>query len=168
LNPARISVVDQAFKKFETSRNIASYRALQEAFDAKKHPEVANGRKNAGEILNDFLEIFEIHHGTFNGFKKTDQVSKEEFVELYRTLSPSYDDDSVFTALVRGVWGIKNDVMSSTYAQGWAGGNDTALNSRDRYIKANSTKATPFGTSQVDSAQNWNSTSNNNFRPVTA
>ena len=69
---------------------------------------------------------------------------------------------------MRGVWGIKNDVMSSTYAQGWAGGNDTALNSRDRYIKANSTKATPFGTSQVDSAQNWNSTTNNNFRPVTA
>ena len=65
-------MVDQAFKKFETSRNIASYRALKEAFDAKKHPEVANGRKNADEILNDFLEIFEIHHGTFNGFKKTD------------------------------------------------------------------------------------------------
>ena len=163
-----MQVVDQAFKKFETSRNIASYRALKDAFDSKKHPEVANGRKSADEILNDFLEIFEMHHNTFNGFKKTDQVSKEEFMELYRTLSPSYDDDSTFTALVRGVWGIKNDVMSSTYAQGWAGGNDTAINSRDRYIKANSNKGTPFGTSLQDNAQIWNSTSINNFRPVSA
>jgi hypothetical protein len=72
LSPPRAQVVDQAFKKFESSRNMASYRTLKDAFDAKKHPEVASGKKTSDEVLNDFLEIFEMHHNTFNGFKKTD------------------------------------------------------------------------------------------------
>lgn len=57
--------------------------------------------------------------------------------------------------MVRGVWGIKNDAMSASYASGWAGGKDTAQNSRDRYIKANFNKPSPFGTSQQDGAQTW-------------
>jgi hypothetical protein len=71
---------------------------------------VASGRKSPDEVITDFLEIFEIHHNAFNSFKKTDSVSKEEFMEFYRTLSPNYDDDSTFCSMVRGVWGVRNDV----------------------------------------------------------
>jgi hypothetical protein len=71
---------------------------------------VASGRKSPDEVITDFLEIFEIHHNAFSSFKKTDSVSKEEFMEFYRTLSPNYDDDSTFCSMVRGVWGVRNDV----------------------------------------------------------
>jgi len=47
--------------------------------------------------------------------------------------------------MVKGVWGVKNDEPDVS-KRGWAGGNDPAINSRDRYVKAN-TKPTPFGTS---------------------
>lgn len=73
LKPNRKIAVDEAFRKYDTqSRNIASYRALKEAFDAKRHPDVVNGRKIPDEILVDFLEIFEIHHNTFNNNARTD------------------------------------------------------------------------------------------------
>lgn len=139
LNTQRQQAVDQVFKKYETSGR-ASYRALRDAFDGKKHPDVANGRKTPDEVITDFLEIFELHHNSFNSFKKTDLVTREEFNEFYRTLSPNYEDDSTFCAMVRGVWGIRNDAMSASYASGWAGGANDAQNSRDRYNKANFNK----------------------------
>jgi hypothetical protein len=47
--------------------------------------------------------------------------------------------------MVRGVWGVKND-RPDVAQLGWAGGKETAQNSRDRYVKANFKQA-PFGTS---------------------
>ena len=48
-----------------------------------------------------------------------------------------------------------------------AGGKEDAINSRDRYNKANCSK-TPFGTTQSDAASAWGSTSKSTFRPATA
>lgn len=82
-------------------------------------------------------------------------------------MSPNYDDDFTFCTMVRGVWGVKNDAMSASYASGWAGGANDAQNSRDRYIKANFVKGTPFGTTQTESANTWATTSKQNFRAAT-
>jgi hypothetical protein len=134
LTPNRRIPVDEAFRKYDTqNRGIASYRALKEAFDARRHPDVVNGRKIPDEILVDFLEIFEIHHNTYNKNNRTDQVTKNEFFEFYRTVSPNYEDDTVFSSMVRGCWGVRHETRPATQ-QGWAGGVNDALNSRDRYI----------------------------------
>lgn len=168
LNNQRQQAVDQAFKKLEiSSSGFASYKALRDIFDGKKHPEVASGKKTPDECVSDFLEIIEIHHNSFNAYKKTDQVSKQEFIEFYKTLSPNYDADATFCQMVRGVWGVKNDVLSSTYATGFAGGNDPSQNSRDRYMRANYSKGTPFGTTLADSSSTWATSSNQNSRPST-
>lgn len=106
--------------------------------------------------MTDFLEIYEVHHNTFNNYQRQDQVTKNEFFEFYRTLNPSYDDDASFVSMVKGVWGITNE-QPDVSKRGWAGGNDPALNSRDRYQKANFAKGTPFGTSQGDSTAQWGS-----------
>jgi hypothetical protein len=118
---------------------------FRDSYDGKRHPEVGNGKKSEEEAITDFLEIFEIHHNTSNNFEKNDKVTKNEFMEFYRTISPSYDDDTTFCSMVRGVWGIRNDTPDAA-SLGFAGGKDAAVNSRDRYAKANS-KGTPFGTS---------------------
>ena len=107
---------------------------------------MCNGRKSEEEAISDFLEIFEVHHNTFNNFAKNPQVSRAEFLEFYRTLSPSYDEDAAFVAMVRGVWGLK-DEQPDVAQRGFAGGVPDAQNSRDRYIKANMQKPPPFGVS---------------------
>lgn len=63
---------------------------------------------------------------------------------------------------------MRNDAMSASYASGWAGGKDTAVNSRDRYNKANFNKPSPFGTSNTDTADTWAATSKQYQRPQTA
>ena len=159
--------MDQAFTKYDLSnRGFIAYRTLRDAYDSKKHPDVCNGRKADEEALNDFLEIFEIHHNTFNNFQKNDKVSKEEFFELYRTLSPSYEDDLTFVSMVRGVWGVKNETPDVSQLNS-AGGREDAVNSRDRWVKANFNKGAPFGTTQTDASANWGSTAGNSFRPAT-
>lgn len=150
LNSARVDAVEKAFAKYDPQgRGFVNYRTLRDAFDGKKHPDVGNGKKNEEECITDFLEIFEIHHNTFNNFQKNDKVTKEEFLEFYRTLGPNYEDDQNFCAMVRGVWGIKFENPDAS-SLGFAGGKEDATNSRDRYMKANF-KNSPFGTSQQDS-----------------
>ena len=122
------------------------YQVVKDTYDPSKHTDVCNGRKNPEEALTDFLEVFEIHHNTFNNFNKNPKVSKEEFFEYYRTLNPSYDDDLTFSSMVRGVWGVKAEVPDVAQ-RGWAGGKEDAKNSRDRYIKSTINKPAPFGTS---------------------
>ena len=126
-----------------------NYRTLKDAFDGKKHADVCNGRKTEDECITDFLEIIETHHNTYNNFAKSDKVSKDEFLEFYRTLSPNYEDEATFISMVRGVWGVKNEKQDSA-SMGFAGGKDAAINSRDRYQKANSNKPAPFGTFNQD------------------
>lgn len=107
---------------------------------------MCNGRKNEEEALTDFLEVYEIHHNTFNNFSKNNNVSFDEFREFYRTLNPSYDNDLTFATMVRGVWGVKNEAPDVSQ-RGFAGGKDEHINSRDRYIKSTINKPAPFGVS---------------------
>ena len=156
LEGLRLKAVHQAFEKLDKSnRGVVAYSLLRETFDAKKHTEVCNGRKTEEEAITDFLEIFEIHHNTFNNFTKNPSVSRDEFVEFYRTLNPSYDDDLTFATMVRGVWGYK-DEQPDVAARSFAGGKPDVVNSRDRYIKANSRGGQPpFGVSQDTQSSQW-------------
>lgn len=88
-------------------------------------------------------------------------MRQAEFVEYYRTLSPSYEEDLTFISMVKGVWGVKQEQVDAS-KKGWAGGKDDAQNSRDRYVKANA-KGTPFGTSSSDTNSQWATTTRQNF-----
>ena len=153
----RLQAVQQSFAKLDSQgRGQVPYSKVKETFDGKKHIDVCNGRKSEEEAITDFLEVYEIHHNTFNNFNKNPNVSAEEFQEFYRTLNPSYEDDLTFASMVRGVWGVRNEVPDVSQ-RGWAGGKEDATNARDRYIKATSNKPTPFGTSN-EGSQTWTST----------
>jgi len=167
LSGNRLQVVMQAFEKLDNRQmGFVPYQKVKDTFDGKKHPEVANGRKSEQEIITDFLEVYEIHHNTYNDYKKSDKVSRDEFIEYYRTLSAQYDDDLTFISMVKGVWNVKFE-MPDVSQMGFAGGNDTAQNSRDRYVKANSQKPAPFGTSQGQGDQQWKSSKDSDYGQAT-
>ena len=63
-------------------------------------------------------------------------MKKDEFMEFYRTISAQYDEDLAYVSMIKGCWGIKFE-MPDPSQRIFAGGNDTAVNSRDRYQKAN-------------------------------
>ncbi len=69
LEGARLSVVQEAFRKLDTRQmGFVPYAKVRETFDGKKHPDVCNGRKTEEEIITEFLEIYEIHHNTHNDY----------------------------------------------------------------------------------------------------
>lgn len=143
----RLQAVNQAFDNLDKiGRGSVPYQKLRELYDGNKHTDVCNGRKTEDEAITDFLEVFEIHHNTYNNFGKNPNVTREEFIEYYRTLSPSYEDDLIFAGMVKGVWGVK-ETKPDPSARTFAGGKPDAFNSRDRYMKANSNKPPPFGVS---------------------
>lgn len=162
----REAVVSQAFDKIDNRQmGFVPYAKVRELFDGKKHPDVCNGRKTEQEIITDFLEIYEMHHNTFNDYQKQDKVTKPEFLEFYKTLSPNYEDDNSFISMVKGVWGVKFE-QPDVSLRGTAGGLDNSANSRDRYQKANN-KGTPFGTSNNENTSQWNTSTQNNYKSVT-
>jgi hypothetical protein len=77
LEGSRLTAVNQAFDKLDAQgRGSVPYTKLRETYDGKKHTDVCNGRKTEEEAISDFLEIFEIHHNTFNNFTKNANVSR--------------------------------------------------------------------------------------------
>lgn len=163
LEGGRLQAVRQAFDLLSNNRGVpVPYSQIRDTFDPRRHPDVCNGKKTEQEAITDFLEIFEMHHNTFNNYQKQDKVSKDEFFEFYRVQSCYYDDDMSFIQYVKGVWGVKMD-KEDVSNKGWAGGNDTAVNGRDRYQKANFNKQAPFGTSESEVTNQWNSTQRSNF-----
>ncbi len=131
---------------------------IRDTYDSSRHPEVCNGKKNEEEQLTEFLENYEVHHNTFNNYKKNDRVSMAEFREFYRTLSCNYEEDAAFVNMVKGVWGVKQENIDNSQ-RSFAGGNDASVNSRDRYMKQNN-KGTPFGTS---GGEQWQTQNNSQY-----
>ena len=67
----RAKAVAEAFDKLSDGRGVpVPYNKVRESFDSRRHPDVCNGRKTDQEALTDFLEIFEMHHNTFNNYEK--------------------------------------------------------------------------------------------------
>lgn len=67
----RSAAVDEAFMKLSDGRGTpVPYNKIRDTFDPRRHPDVCNGRKTEDEAITDFLEIFEMHHNTFNNYEK--------------------------------------------------------------------------------------------------
>ena len=55
------------------------------------------------------------------GGQNDGQVTPEEFVEYYRNISCSIDDDNYFDLMMNNSWNIKGDsAVYKKYEKGWA------------------------------------------------
>jgi len=161
LSDRRARIVQEAWNKLDTQgRGAVPYQKVRELYDAKRHPDVCNGKRNEEEAVNEFLEVYEMHHNNFNNMRKSDMVSKDEFFDYYRTLGACYEDDVNFEGMVKGVWGVKFQ-MPEASQRAPAGGKDVASNAKERYQQANN-RGSPFGTSAPQKDQ-WTSHAKSTF-----
>jgi Ca2+-binding EF-hand superfamily protein len=105
MNPARQKVVMQCFKKLDRDNSgwidISDIRGI---YVANKHPDVLSGKKTEDQILQEFLETFEIAHSIRNNEAPNYVVTKEEFIEYYNNISASIDDDAYFQQMMTSAW----------------------------------------------------------------
>jgi Ca2+-binding EF-hand superfamily protein len=97
MNEGRKKLVAQAFSKLDKDQSGSiDVTDLKGVYDASHHPDVKSGKRTEEDILNEFLETFEMHHNTMTRTTADHIITKEEFEEYYNNISSSIDNDEYF------------------------------------------------------------------------
>ena len=113
LSARRAALVLRAFRKLDRNGDGAiGVDDVVARYDATRDPRVASGRLSAMAVLREFLEVFEV------GGEVDGQVTPNEFVNYYRTVSAAIDDDDYFELLLRGAWHGRDDAAADERASG--------------------------------------------------
>lgn len=106
MNKNREGIVRKAFHKLDADNNgVITLHDVKMFYDASGHPEVKAGRKTVEEILEQFLDTFEIHYSNLHGVQNRNKnVTLDEFIEYYNNISCSIDNDEYFQMMVKNAW----------------------------------------------------------------
>lgn len=119
MNPFRRQLVHQAFDVLdENGSGTITMDEIQSKYNAKKHPDVLEGKKTEEEVLFEFMETFQVHHNTIDRTTPDNIITLEEFEEYYNNISMSIDNDQYFELMITNAW--KLGEAKKTYASGWS------------------------------------------------
>ena len=75
-----------------------------DTYDTSKHPDVISGKKTKSQVLKEFLDTFDV------GGEVDGKVTKDEFINYYKNISASIDNDEYFELMIRNAWHISGGV----------------------------------------------------------
>mmetsp|Transcript_6145 Transcript_6145/g.13056 ORF Transcript_6145/g.13056 Transcript_6145/m.13056 type:complete len:84 (-) Transcript_6145:1176-1427(-) len=82
MSTVRRALVRKAFDKLDKDKSgKIDIHDLKGVYDTSNHPDVKSGKKTPEEVLEEFLETFEVHHSVVTGNAKDRVVEFEEFCE---------------------------------------------------------------------------------------
>jgi Ca2+-binding EF-hand superfamily protein len=100
MNERRLGLVSLAFDVLDKSGDgQVTIEDLQGTYDTSMHPDVISGKITETEALQAFMEQWDT-------VEKDGIVTGEEFVEYYKDVSASIDDDDYFELMIRNAWKI--------------------------------------------------------------
>lgn len=68
MNDQRIALVEKAFRSIDKNGNgVIEVSDIKNSYNAKKHPDVLQGKRTEDSVLVEFLETFEAHHNLKTG-----------------------------------------------------------------------------------------------------
>ena len=84
---------------------------LKQKFKGYNHPDVKSGLRSETEVYYDFLEIIDIFKNYKNNVKleNNDIITYEDFLDFYKEISLSINDDKVFEDLLFLCWNNNKD-----------------------------------------------------------
>ena len=137
LSDMRLQLVKKAFKMIDRDGSgMLEVDDIKEAYNATKHPDVLQGKRTEEQILIEFLETFEAHLNLREGTENDGRVSMDEFVEYYKNISVSIDNDDYFTLMMNNSWNLRGDASPyQKYEKGWANEDATAARPKVEYRK---------------------------------
>ena len=92
---------------------------LIENFDASKHPDVISGKHTVKEVTEKFASEFKEHHLVETEASGVTNVTKNEFVDYYTTVSATVTMDSDFELILNNCWNLEAETLASHYERGW-------------------------------------------------
>ena len=118
LSANRKSYIAKAFNIMDKDGNgFLDINDIRGVYSASFHPDVKSGRKTEQQVLQEFLETFEIAHNIRNNNAPDHIVTKEEFEEYYANVSASIDTDDYFAAMMTSAWNLDGNRVT---ARGWS------------------------------------------------
>ena len=126
LNEKRLALVKQAFAKIDRDGSgFLDINDIKDSYNASKHPDVVQGKRTEEQVLIEFLETFEAHHNLKEGSETDGRVDETEFVEYYKNISVSIDNEDYFSLMMNNSWNLRGDASPyQKYEKGW--GNEEA------------------------------------------
>lgn len=167
LSDSRRQLIERAFRKIDKDGNgFLEVDDIKELYNAKRHPDVIQGKKSEEQILMDFIETFETHHAVRTGSERDQRVTLEEFVEYYTNISVSIDNDEYFALMINNSWNVKGDATTyQKYAKGWKDEEASSVSSVHADPRQPSAPVTRSG---VSSRDNPLVTTHDYYKPVTS
>ena len=122
LNDKRRALVEQAFAKIDRDGNgHLDADDIRDSYNASKHPDVIEGKRSEESVLIEFLETFETHLNLRENTESDGRVTLEEFVEYYKNISASIDNEDYFSLMMNNSWNLRGDASPyQKYEKGWA------------------------------------------------
>ena len=118
MNQFRKDICMKAFKVMDKDRSgVIDISDIKGVYNAKKHPDVIAGKKTEDQVLIEFLDTFDVHHGIHKDDPKDGNVTPDEWIEYYNTVSMSIDDDAYFELMMNNTWNLDN---SRVTRKGWS------------------------------------------------
>ena len=72
-------------------------------------------------MLVEFLETFEAHLNMRDNTQPDGRVTLNEFIEYYKNISCSIDNDDYFALMMNNSWNLKGNAATyQKYERGWA------------------------------------------------
>ena len=107
MNKRRECVVKAAFHKLDLDKSgTLQIDEIKSAYNAKAHPDVINQKKSEEDALYEFLDSFDQHLINSKGNLKDRNVSLQEFMEYYNSVSCSIPSDYEFEQSVALTWAL--------------------------------------------------------------
>ena len=109
LTPQRKRLVVKAFHLLDKDGSgVLDYDDIKSVYNASRNPAVLEGRKTERQVLEEFLETFEMHHSVKRDEAPDHQVTLDEWIEYYTNVSASIDRDDYFEQMMESSWNLSS------------------------------------------------------------
>ena len=113
LNPKRLAVVKEAFKKLDIDKSgQVELNEIKTQFNFKNDADIKSGKKTEEEIYNEFIESFQMNHDNRVG-PRNKRVTLDEFIDYYNYVSMGIDDDLTFISMLQNAWKINPNYIKA-------------------------------------------------------
>ena len=133
MNERRYNLVLNIFNQIDKEKKgFIDLDTIKFLYDAKSHPGVISKKKKEDQILNEFLQTFELHHKNFKSTEKNIQLSKtlvskrkeksislNEFIAYYNSISISIESDDYFEEILNNSWRLKKSFQDQLNQSAW-------------------------------------------------
>lgn len=96
----RVDLIRLAFQQLDRTKDgVVTLEDIEDVYDTSYHPDVRSGKLTHAEALRDFM-------AQWDTIEQDGIVTEEEFLEYYKNVSASIDNDDMFELMIRNSWRI--------------------------------------------------------------